>query len=362
MKLLPRLMLCIALATSSAACAVTGETPATMRQAQNIDGAMQVVEVAVPEPGPDQVRIRVMASTVNPFELRMVRPGAGGETPPPPPAAGGPDGGRPAGPPPDMGNMARAPGTDVAGYVDAVGSDVTGLVAGQKVFGAARGGGGWGEYALTPAEQTVAKPDSMTFEQAAAIPTVGFAAVRVFNLADPQPGDTIVIIGAAGGVGAIVTQLAIDSGATVVAVASSRHEQYLTEMGVDQFVPYDKVDVASVVQSADIVLNTARGQADIAVNYLRPGGRFTSIADQASAEACARAKVDCVREQMRGAPDDGASDAFRTLAGLADRGQLDITIGARFPLEEIEAALDELAAGHSEGKVAIDVTTEAIDR
>ena len=331
------------------------ESATSMRQVRNVDGNLQVVEAAIPEPGAGQIRLRVLASSVNPFEMRGLA-GTYGPSDVNPVMDEAPRNG-----PDPMAAMRITPGSDVAGIVDALGEGVTGFAVGDKVFGAARSFGGWADYALTPAEETVAKPDNLTFEEAASIPTVGFAAVRTFNLANPKEGESVAIIGAAGGVGTILTQMTLARGAHVIAVASSRHEDFLSALGADRFVAYDKVDVAQEVKGVDLVINTARGQSDIALAYLREGGRFASIAEEPSEAACNAAGVDCLFRAGRPRSDNGG-DAFRMLGDMAGRGALTLNVSSRYPLEQVGAALTELAEGHTQGKIVLDIDPRAQER
>ncbi|MEE2037049.1 NADP-dependent oxidoreductase [Nocardiopsis sp. CT-R113] len=155
---------------------------------------LTVVESEVPEPGPGQVRVAVRAAGVNPIDVK-VRSGqlAQGEPLPAP----------------------RVPGLEVSGVVDAVGEGVTGTAVGDAVVGWAVGG--YAEYALS--STFAAKPEALTWQEAASLPVAGEAAVRALRVLAPQRGETLLVNGASGAVGGIAVQLAVADGVTVVGTA-----------------------------------------------------------------------------------------------------------------------------------------------
>ncbi|HEY8870023.1 MAG TPA: NADP-dependent oxidoreductase [Candidatus Limnocylindrales bacterium] len=126
------------------------------------------------------------------------------------------------------------PGGDAAGFVEALGPNTNGLAVGDEVFGAIDkpfiGEGALAEYVATPVRGLARKPSSVGFAEAAAIPTAGLTALSAIELAKPQPGQTVVILGATGGVGSYATQLAVAAGATVVAVTRGEFAGYAREL------------------------------------------------------------------------------------------------------------------------------------
>lgn len=276
--------------------------------------------VPTPKPAAGQVLIKVYAAGVNPVDWKR---------------------------------QAQIPGFDVAGVIDSVGPDVTAFKAGDAVF--ARASGGYAEYAVAPVDTTVAKPKSFTFEQAAGIPVAGVAGYRAAEEAKLQAGQRVAIIGAAGGSGEAAVQVARIHGAKVIAIGHSSQESFLKGLGVDQFVAFDKEDVAAKVREVDASINLVDGQAAAALAYVKRGGRFTSIAGSPGNEKLEAAGVTGV--VIAGGTYRGISDgdALRALAQLADKGQYTVTVTKTFPLAEAAQAQQLGRTGQTIGKIILDV-------
>jgi NADPH:quinone reductase-like Zn-dependent oxidoreductase len=167
---------------------------------------LQVVDVDEPHPGPGQIRVAVRAAGVNPIDWK-VRSGANRQF-------------RRA--------LPYVPGSEVAGVVDEIGDEVSGVAAGDEVFGFAIGGGS-AEHAVL--KHFAAKPAGMSWAEAAALPVAAETATRALNLLGVSAGQTLLINGAAGGVGTAAVQLARERGATVIGTASPANQDYLTSLG-----------------------------------------------------------------------------------------------------------------------------------
>jgi NADPH:quinone reductase-like Zn-dependent oxidoreductase len=151
---------------------------------------------------------------------------------------------------------ARVPGRDVAGHVEAVGSAVTQLQPGDAVFGTCRGA--LAEYAPAPADRLAPKPANLSFEQAAAVPVSGCAALHGLRDAGRiQAGQTVLIIGASGGVGTFAVQLAKAFGAHVTGVRSTAKADLVRAIGADDVIDYTREDFASGARRYDLILDTA---------------------------------------------------------------------------------------------------------
>ncbi|SEQ11480.1 NADP-dependent oxidoreductase [Microlunatus flavus] len=288
-------------------------------------GGPEVLEVAdVPEPhaGPGQVRIKVAAASVNPVDWKTFRglmPGAQA----------------PAGP--------TVLGWDASGVVDEVGEGVTGVAVGDDVFGFGRG---------TQAERTVLtawapKPASLDWSVAAAAPSALETSERVLRLLDLQPGQTLFVAGGAGGVGAVLVQMAVAAGVTVVASASADNQGYLAEIGAVG-VPYgeglvDRVraaapdgvdavaDVAGKTPAADLfALAPSRDKVLSIANFdlAAEGGRVTggSESERRPTEALAQG-VELLREskvviKVQTFPLERAREAYETSLSGHVRGKL----------------------------------------
>jgi len=147
----------------------------------------------------------------------------------------------------------RVPGLDVAGTVVAIGSDVTRFAVGDEVFGIARGS--FAEYAVGREDKLAHKPSALTFAQAAAMPVSGLTALRALDAARVQAGQTVLVVGASGGVGTYAVQLAVASGATVTGVASAAKAQLVRDLGAADVIDYAHEDFADGSRTFDVVLD-----------------------------------------------------------------------------------------------------------
>lgn len=296
--------------------------------------------VPVPQPGPGQVLLRVYAAGVNPVDWRMRLPVQGGVEPPP-----------------------RIPGFDVAGVVEATGPGVTSLRVGDAVFsmiGRVRVeglNGGYAEFVVAPVENTVPKPSTMTFAEAAGLGTVGMTAARTLSAAGVGMGTRLFVNGISGGVGSTVAQMAKARGAHVIGTASARHHEYLRSLGVDELVDYRTVRFEDVVRDMDAVIDAVGAEeATRAIRVLRRGGILVSIAGNPPAGACEAAGISCPGPgPMAGMQGEGPTegDFLRAAAAVAEAGRLAIRIDASFPLAEAGAAQEENRDGGTAGKIIL---------
>jgi NADPH:quinone reductase-like Zn-dependent oxidoreductase len=155
--------------------------------------------------------------------------------------------------------------------------------------------------------------------------------------------------------------LARAKGATVIASAHSSQKAFLDGLGVAEFVAYDRDDVAARIRDVDAVINTADGQAEKALGYVRSGGRLVSISGMPGEAQCAAARVTCV--QIRGNM-EGLSypDSLRALVPLAEQGKFTVHVTKTFPLAQAAAAQRLLQAGDAMGKVVLVVDPRAESR
>ncbi|WP_030270334.1 NADP-dependent oxidoreductase [Streptomyces sp. NRRL B-24484] len=289
-------------------------------------GAPEVLRpsrVALPEPGPGQVRIRVRAASVNPLDLKIRSGLMAGRAP---------------------ARFPVVPGLDAAGVVDAVGAGA-GASVGDEVLGSTAGGS-YGEHALL--ERPVAKPGALSWELAASLVTVGRTAVRVLDQLDVRAGRTLLVHGAAGSVGVLAVQLAAARGATVIGTAAERDLERLTALGATA-VRYGDGWAERVRAAApggvDLVLD-ASGAGVLADSVALTGdpGRVLTIADLSAAEHGVRFSA--------GAP-DGAGDPLPDLVRLAADGRLDLPIWRSYPLAAAAQAHADLEARRNRGKAVL---------
>jgi NADPH:quinone reductase-like Zn-dependent oxidoreductase len=285
---------------------------------------LRLAQVDVPQPGPGQVRLQVRAAGVNPVDFK-IRNGWMQEL--------------------VQTTFPSIPGFEAAGVVDEVGAGVTGLAVGDEVLGFTDTGA-YAEYAL--ATIVAPKPDSLSWDQAAALPTAAETSQRVLDLLGVKDGETLLIHGAAGSVGAAGVQLAIARGVTVIGTASPANHDYLRSLGA---VPLTYGDglverVRTLApQGVDAVFDAAGKEALPASIALRGGTteRIVTIADPAgpqlgvSFSARPRRSVEALAEHAR----------------LAAAGTLRIAVTHAFPLADAAKAQEQSETGHARGKLVL---------
>ncbi|EWM10863.1 NADP-dependent oxidoreductase [Kutzneria sp. 744] len=280
-------------------------------------------ERPVPEPGRGQVRLAVRAAGVNPFDWK-VRRGLFGPSMP--------------------GSFPAVPGSDVAGVVEAVGPGVTAFAVGDEVLGAASGS--YAEVALASADNLVAKPAGLSWAEAAALNTGVTTAYRALALLKLEPGETLLIDGAAGTVGTVAAQIAVARGVTVIGTASERNHQYLRSLGVKPVLYGDGLmDRVDALGQVDAALD-ASGRGGLPALIELTGGpeRVITIADNNAGDFGVHFTTGSPDEQVPGALAEGVA--------LAAAGKLKLSV-ATYPLEEAAEAQDESEEGHVRGKLVL---------
>lgn len=292
-------------------------------------GAAEVLrpsEVTPPEPAPGQVRIRVRAASVNPFDLKH-RSGLMAQAAP--------------------ARFPVIPGLDAAGVVDAVGEGADAAV-GDEVLGFTVGGG-YAEYALLV--RSVGRPRSLSWEVAASLVTVGETASRVLRQLDARAGQTLLVHGAAGSVGTIAVQLAVARGITVVGTVGEHDVERLTAQGATA-VRYgdgwaERVKAAAP-QGVDLVFD-ASGAGVLADSVALAGdsARVITIADMSAAEHGVRFSAGSAGSA------DQADDSLPQLVQLAAAGELDLPVWRTYPLDQAATAHRDIEARRNKGKVVL---------
>jgi NADPH:quinone reductase-like Zn-dependent oxidoreductase len=245
-------------------------------------------------------------------------------------------------------------GTDVSGIVEEVGMGVTAFKRGDEVY--ARAGvirdGSYAEYIVVPASDVAAKPQSLDHVHSAALPHVSLTAWQaLFELAHLTQGQTILIHGAAGGVGHIAVQLAKLRRAKVIGTAA-RNIDFLAELNVDQAIDYSATRFEDVVEDVDVVLDTAGGDTqERSWGVLKPGGMLVSTIQQPSEETAA---AHGVRQALvMSSPPIG--EVLTEVAGLVDTGQIKPHVSSVLPLQEIRKAHEMIEGKHTCGKIVLQV-------
>ncbi|WP_218002586.1 NADP-dependent oxidoreductase [Nocardia brevicatena] len=306
---------------------------------------VRVEEIDRPTPGSGEVLLEVHAAGVNPADLR----GRSGfaDLPPQyrPPIA------RPS-----------VPGADVSGQVVAVGADVAELSVGDQVYGLVRfppfDGRGPGrthaEYVNVPVADLAPKPHRLSHIEAAAVPMAALTAwQQIHRHGAVAPGERVLVVGAAGGVGHFAVQLARLHGAEVVAVASGRHEKFLRELGIETFVDYTAGDPIGAVGTVDVVIDCVGsvGGVDSArwLSVIVDGGRLVPITlGFYPPEELSRRGIARVGGQVQSSGAD-----LRELNKLFDAGTLTVAIDSVYPLEDARSAHERAERGHAQGKIVL---------
>jgi NADPH2:quinone reductase len=301
----------------------------------------QVEDRPVPEPGEGQVLVRVRAAGVNAADV-MVRAGYLKDY--------------------MEHRFPLTPGRDFAGTIEAVGPGVTDFAPGDEVFGSAdkpyQGEGSYAEFATAFAPNVARRPDGVSVEQAAALPVAGGTALAALDALGASEGDSIAVIGAAGGVGGFVTAIAAARGLRVIAVTKRANADYVRGLGASDVVDYTTGDVASQLREkqpdglAGVVdlYNDAQGAAALA-SVVRPGGRIVSSIAMGIDQALAG-------QPVTGHLVQAAVDRPAELGELAAAGTVRPEIEV-LPLDRAAEALDRQMSKQVRGKQVLAVAQDA---
>ncbi|TJY39647.1 NADP-dependent oxidoreductase [Cohnella pontilimi] len=263
-------------------------------------------------------------------------------------------------------------GSDVSGVVEAVATDVQGFSIGDEVFGMVRfpsmgESAAYAEYVAAPASDLALKPAGIDHVHAAGAPMAGLTGWQFLielghNEANPfQPeshrpvplgGKTVLVNGAAGGVGHLAVQLAKWKGAHVIAVASGKHESFLRELGADEFIDYTKSPPEDIAHDVDLVLDTLGGPTTgrFLRTLKRGGALFPVFLGFSDAEEAAKLGVTVSLTQVR-----SNGPQLAELGRLLDAGTVRVAIDSTFPLADARKAHERAAGGHIQGKIVLTV-------
>jgi NADPH:quinone reductase-like Zn-dependent oxidoreductase len=301
-------------------------------------GPIALIDLPTPEIVAGEVLIRVRAAGVNPFDWKVAHGALEDQM------------------------KHRFPlilGFDAAGVIERVGADVTQLAEGEEVYGylfkPVIGDGTYAEYVGASATIAAKKPVTVGFAEAAALPTPGLTAMDLVDAVDTREGETILIVGATGGVGSYATQLAARGGAHVIATARQTNEELVRRLGAAETIDHTTEDLVDAVRMAqpggiDAVIDVvsdreALGRISTLVNE---GGRLASSVYAADVEGLARRGIVAMNVSMQ--PD---ARRLGELSRMVDAGELSVTLDRTFPLEKAAEALEERRTGHVRGKIAL---------
>ncbi len=291
-------------------------------------------DVPQPHPDPGEVLVRVYATGVIATELKWDETYQ-----------------TPAGDP----RALPIPGRDLSGVVEEVGPGVTTLVKGSEVYAMIGYGrdGAEAEFTLALPDELVPKPRTLDFVQAAAVPLTALTAWQAFfDHASLVAGQTVLIHGAAGGVGVFAVQLARWAGAQVIATASARNRDFLRELGANEIIDYTTTRFEEVVHDVDLVFDLVGGDTLVrSWQVVKPGGVLVSVVSPRPSFAEAKAHgvrpvwfiVEPNREQLI------------QIGALIDAGRIRPIIDTVLPLSQARQAYEQGARGHTRGKTVLRV-------
>ncbi|HEV3173609.1 MAG TPA: NADP-dependent oxidoreductase [Actinocrinis sp.] len=289
---------------------------------------LHVVDVPLPEAGDGQVLVKVKAASVNPGEAR-IREGAMHAMFP--------------------ATFPSGEGSDLAGVVERVGPGVTDFAVGDEVAGFTNRRASHAEYVVAEAADLIQKPANVPWEVAGSLfvaGTTAYASVRAVAL---KPGDTVVVSGAAGGVGSLVVQLAKNAGAEVIGIASASNHDWLTAHGVKPIAYGDGLAerLREAADRIDAFIDTyGGGYVKLAIEELGVDpSRINTIADFAA--------IGTYGVKGEGSGTAATAEVVGELASLVARGELEVPIAATFPLDEVRAAYEQVERRHTHGKIVL---------
>ena len=312
---------------------------------------LELRDIATPVPKNNEVLVRVRAAGLDrgvwhvmtglPYLVRVLVPTMGLRRP-----------------------KAAVRGMDLAGRVEAVGREVTRFRPGDAVFGWTEGGS-YAEYATAPEDHLVAMPANLGFEQAAAVPISGLAALQaVRDVGEVKAGQRVLVIGAAGGVGSFAVQLAKAFGAHVTGVGSTAQLELIRSVGADEAVDYTRDDVTDGSRHWDVVLDTAGHRSLSRLRQaLTPDGTLVIIGSEVRGRLVggfdrnlrAMAWSRFVGQRLRMLSSTPRRDDLETLRGLLEAGKVTPLLDRTFPLDQVPEAMAHLLRGGGRGKIVITV-------
>ncbi len=279
-----------------------------------------------PIAGPGQVLVQVYAAGINPVDWKVLGRASAAQP--------------------------MTPGCDFSGVISAVGAGVSQLKVGDAVYGSVGviAEGTYAECIAVAADIVALKPESLSHAEAAAVPVAATTAWQaLFDYANVRAGQRVLVHAAAGGVGQFAVQLAKWKGAYVIGTASGHNQQFVKDLGADEFIDYTATAFEQVLRDVDVVLDTVGGTtADKSWQVLKKGGFFVSIVGSAN-------EIQAQRHLVRSANFMVTPDAAQLaqIAHLLDGGQLKVLVQQTFPLAQAAAAQDLSKQGHVRGKLVL---------
>jgi len=293
-------------------------------------------DVPQPEPKQDELLIRVIAAGVNPVD-GMIRSGML-----------------------DKEGRRTFPiilGGDISGVVEKVGSEITRFKPGDPVFAyvSLDNSGGYAQYALVTEREAAPKPRSLIYVEAAAVPIVALTAWQaLIDTAKLKAGQTVLIHGGSGGVGSFAIQIAKAHGAKVIATASTANQELLKQLGADVAIDYTKQNFEDIAKDVDVVLDSI-GKDTLTRSYgvVKKGGIIVSLVARPD-------PAELEKHGIRGEAlsVDPNSDELSEIGKLIDEKKINVIVSQTFPLSQARKAQEQVATGHTRGKIVLKVADE----
>jgi NADPH:quinone reductase-like Zn-dependent oxidoreductase len=334
-----RLVLSISLTTFVAASFAQSPKPMMKAIVVHEYGGPEVLkyeDAPQPEPKGDELLVRVIAAGVNPVD-RVARSEKGAEF--------------------FHIKLPAIPGYDFAGVVEKTGAKVTQFKTGDPIYAyvALNKGGGYAEYAVATEREAALKPQSLTYVEAAAVPLVAETAWQaLIDTAKLNAGQTVLIHGGSGGVGSFAIQIAKARGAKVIATASTANQDLLKQLGVDVAIDYTTQKFEDVAKNVDVVLDSV-GKDTLVRSYgvLKKGGFIVSIAGDPD-------PAELEKHGIHGASIsvEPNSSELAEIAKLINQKKIKVIVSQTLPLSEALKAHEQVATGHTRGKIVLKVADE----
>jgi len=293
------------------------------------ESVVEYTDIERPKPKADEVLVKVQVAGVNPIDWK-IRGGVGKR----------------------LGlTLPITLGGEIAGTIETIGSDVKDFKEGYAVYGVIASGG-YAEYAIAKVGDIAPKPESLDFKNAAAIPLGALTAWQaIFDLANLSSGQRILIDGASGGVGSMAVQLAKAKGAYVIGLASGRNEEFVRDLGADEFVDYTKQNFEEVVKNVDVVLDAVGGDTfGTSFKTLKKGGFLVTTVEFPSEEKAPEFGVKVARVFSK--PN---AKELAEITQLVDEGKLKAHVSTVLPLAEVKKAHQLSESGHTRGKIVLQI-------
>src|SRR6185437_7801881 len=283
-----------------------------------------------PQAGAGQLLVHVKAAGVGPWDA-LIREGKSAVSPAPP----------------------LILGSDLSGTVAEVGPDVSGFKVGDDVYGSTNEGfvGAYAEYAVASAGMMAPKPRKLNYLEAASAPVVAVTAWQMlFDYAHAQAGQTVLIHGGAGNVGAYAVQLAREAKLNVIATASANDIDYVRSLGANTVLDYHGARFEDSAHAVDIVIDTVGGTTrERSFRVLKPGGLLVSVVSPVSEETAKKYRVKAVFFYV-----EVTTDRLKHITELFDSGKIVPSVGTVLPLSQARTAHDMLAGAlHDRGKLVL---------